>query len=115
MWGGPVSAESPLLSAATLAKLSPAEAALAPQLAQVLLLQHNTRLKGGEPGVGWGGAGVEVLRVDAFTAVWIWEPYSAVVIGFGASGNDRNDMAALAPQLSQVHTAIDSIGGEQGL
>jgi hypothetical protein len=50
VWGSPVSAESPLLSAATLAKLSPAEAALAPQLAQVLLLTHSKRLKGGEQG-----------------------------------------------------------------
>jgi hypothetical protein len=48
VWGGPVSADSALLSAATLAKLQPAEAARAPLLAQTLLLQHSKRLKGGE-------------------------------------------------------------------
>jgi hypothetical protein len=61
VWGAPLAPDSPLLSAATCAKLSPAEAAQVPRLAQVLLLQHTQRLKKGEPrrvcgGVGWGGA-----------------------------------------------------------
>lgn len=48
VWGTPLSKDSPLLSAATLAKLSPAEAAHAPLLAQALLLQHSKRLKASE-------------------------------------------------------------------
>lgn len=50
VWRGPVSADSPLLTPATLAKLQPSEAALVPALAHVLLLQHGPRLEGGAAG-----------------------------------------------------------------
>lgn len=53
VWSGPVSADSPLLSPATLAKLAPGEAAAVPLLAQSLLLQHGKRLKGGAVGGAW--------------------------------------------------------------
>jgi hypothetical protein len=57
VWGSPVSADSPLLSPATLAKLAPGEAAAVPLLAQSLLLQHGKRLKGGaDRGWPWGSA-----------------------------------------------------------
>jgi hypothetical protein len=46
--GAPLAADSPLLSAPTLAKLSPADAAPAAQLAQCLLQQHSQHLKQGE-------------------------------------------------------------------
>lgn len=60
VWGAPLAPDSPLLSAATCAKLSPAEAAQVPRLAQVLLLTHQQRLKKGETTAavcalrGWG-------------------------------------------------------------
>eukprot|EP00775_Hariotina_reticulata_P008383 gene8383-8567_t len=47
VWGPPLAADSPLLSAPTLAKLSPADAAPAAQLAQCLLQQHGQHLKQG--------------------------------------------------------------------
>lgn len=56
VWGGPVSADSPLLSPATLAKLAPGEAAAVPLLVQSLLLQHGKRLKGGAVGGPWSSA-----------------------------------------------------------
>lgn len=48
VWAAPVGPDSPLLSAATLAKLQPVEAAQVPLLVQVLLLKHSKRLKAGE-------------------------------------------------------------------
>lgn len=69
-WDKASAADSPLLAAAILAKLPAAEAALAPQLAQVLLLQHSKRLKkgglcgGSLGGVGWGGGMLQLLVGD---------------------------------------------------
>lgn len=47
VWGQPLAADSPLLSAPTLAKLSPADAAPAAQLAQCLLQQQGQHLRQG--------------------------------------------------------------------
>ncbi|KAF8055816.1 hypothetical protein HT031_006591 [Scenedesmus sp. PABB004] len=45
VWDAPLAADSPLLSAATLAKLAPADAAPAAELAQTLLACHGDRLQ----------------------------------------------------------------------
>lgn len=68
VWAAPVAAESPLLSAATLAKLQPSEAAYVPLLAQVLLLQHSKRLKSGGDWYERSDAGCPVLGSDVVKA-----------------------------------------------